>query len=287
MKALNFICSLIIVLLLAGCSGHPTFWLEQDKRYTVNKGDTPRFSFLPPDQRRWYVPAPITLEERGFVGMTTYLNNEVRLELMYRLNDVAPRMSLPWRRDVRNFFTQGDIGLYIRKDRAPIEWNGKLLIRDETAININGYQCMASAYMNPKEVRPNLFLDNVKVTCPIVVDGKVKLLIVHKTILATEPVLIDDVNDKTAQLQRVSNSAINRFFSDGIQRSMDSLVIYGEKISQSIEDVDDLSMFDKPTILFNGLTIEENKEKNEKESAKRRAKLKQKRENELKNRVTH
>ncbi len=275
MRIINGVRGVLLILLLTSCIEHATFWLERSERYVVNKGDTPIFSFQPPDQRRWYVAAPITLKERGFVRMTTYLDNGVRLQLTFWLNEMTSNYTLAERRLIRDFFTEGDVGIYVAKDRKPIMFDGSLIIRDRSAVTIGEYECAASAKIKPTEVVPNVYSDGVRISCPLVVDGKVILLTIDKTISITHSIPKQEYKEKTAHVGGASSGdSFSRLFDYGIQRSVDSLIIFGEKISQNIEDVDDVTIFEVPRPEHVPWTRERQRKKNKEKAELEKAKNK-------------
>jgi hypothetical protein len=236
--------------------------LDATRRYSLEgpKGKGV-LSFVPPSQGEWYTYAPSTMERLGSISLT---GPEGGGNFSLGFDEFSDRLHLDYRQKVKRFLLSQDVKAYKNETTHKMVDGVSVERYRGGTLSFSGIKCIAVGSFKPRKVVPNVFMESIKINCPIVVDGEVKKIYMIKSVTyRREQKSIDDARHDRKTI--MNDYSLEGLFPHGIKSMVESIKVLGNKVSQSYEDVADQSIFDAPQRASTGETMVDFKARMERE----------------------
>lgn len=254
----------LLAAFLVACSSPGPVYLEQDKRYTIEQPlGHPAMSFKMPEDERWRTYArdiknireAIRLERYDFEGIRTSMTLGI-------VEGTSDRIAIQHRKSLKQFLVDGDMEAYFTRYSSRYV-DGKQVKRvPGTYFEFNNIKCMVIGNFESRKVALGVYMDGVMISCPLVVDGKLRDIFMDRSFAVREA--LDKVEHQKRKQQATVGSKdydLDWIFPDGLKQIRDSIRVLGDKVSQSYDDVEDKTIFDVPQRMSTGETLDEYKER--------------------------
>ena len=267
-EGVAMIYRVLLAAFLVACSSSGPIYLEQGKRYTIEQPlGHPAISFKIPEAERWRTYARDTKNIREAIRLEKYDSEGVRTSMTLGMVESASnRIAIQHRKSLKQFLIDGDMEAYFTRYSSK-NVDGKQVKRvPGTYFEFNNIKCMAIGNFESRKVAPGVYMDGVMISCPLVVDGKLRDIFMDRSFAVRE------ASDKAEYQKRKQQATVGSkdydldwIFPDGLKQIRDSIRVLGDKVSQSYDDVDDKTIFDIPQRMPTGETLEEYKARLESE----------------------